>query len=126
MNRRALALILVLTFSIAAAMSVACSTADGKTPDPETSAPAAVDVAATPAIEQSIARFIRATGSLVAEEQAEVAAETRARIIETPVERGTAVAPGSVLVRLSSTETDAQVSEAEANAAQIEARLGLA
>jgi RND family efflux transporter MFP subunit len=55
-----------------------------------------------------------------------VAAEVAGRVTETPVERGTPVSNGAVLVRLSSTETDAQAREAQANAAQIEARLGLA
>lgn len=123
MNRRALAAVFLPTLAIAAAVSTACSTADGKTPD--SVAPAPIEVVATSATEQPITRFIRATGGFAAEEQAEVAAETRARVVETPVERGSVVSQGSVLVRLSSTETDAQVSEAEANAAQIEARLGL-
>src|SRR6185369_9094422 len=57
--------------------------------------------------------------------QASVAAETAGRVIATPIERGSAVAQGTELIRLSATETDAQVREAEANAAQIEARLGI-
>jgi membrane fusion protein, multidrug efflux system len=61
----------------------------------------------------------------MAEEQAEVAAETAGRVVSAPVERGTAVAQGAELVRISSTETDAQLKEAEANAAQLEARLGI-
>ncbi|OLC83476.1 MAG: hypothetical protein AUH72_04330 [Acidobacteria bacterium 13_1_40CM_4_65_8] len=60
----------------------------------------------------------------MAEEQADVAAETAGRVVAAPVERGTPVSQGSELVRLSSTETDAQLKEAQANAAQIEARLG--
>jgi RND family efflux transporter MFP subunit len=74
---------------------------------------------------QPIDRFLRVTGSLMADEQAEVAAETGGRVIATPVERGTRVAAGAVLVRISGTEADAQLREAEANASQIEARLGL-
>jgi membrane fusion protein (multidrug efflux system) len=73
--------------------------------------------------EQPIARFIRVTGTLTAEEQADVAAETSGRVISTPVERGTPVTQGTELVRLSAVETEASVKEAEANAAQIEARL---
>ena len=88
--------------------------------------PAAVAVKPVAAIEEPIARFIRATGSLTAEERADVAAEIVGRIIATPIERGTRVAPGTELVRLSPTETEAQALEAAANAAQIEARLGLA
>ncbi len=44
---------------------------------------------AVAAVEQPIARFIRATGTLTAEEQADVAAETAGRVVATPVERGT-------------------------------------
>jgi len=46
-------------------------------------------------------------------------------VIATPVERGTAVNEGAVLVRISPAEADAQAKEAEANAAQLEARLGI-
>ena len=73
-----------------------------------------------------IDRYLRVTGSLLADEQAEVSAEAAGRVIATPVERGSRVAQGAVLVRISPTETSAQLLEAEANAAQIEARLGLA
>jgi membrane fusion protein (multidrug efflux system) len=72
-----------------------------------------------------IDRYLRVTGSLVADEQAEVSAEAPGRVVATPVERGTRVAQGAVLARISATETSAQLLEAEANAAQIEARLGL-
>jgi RND family efflux transporter MFP subunit len=71
-------------------------------------------------------RQLRVTGSLVADEQAEVSAELAGRITATPVERGTRVARGTVLVHISASETSAQLQEADANAAQIEARLGLA
>jgi membrane fusion protein (multidrug efflux system) len=102
----------------------ACSAGDAKTKDRETAA-VAVAVAPVAATEQPIARFIRVTGTLTAEEQADVAAETAGRVIATPVERGTAVAQGAELVKLSPVETEASLKEAEANAAQIEARLAL-
>lgn len=101
----------------------ACSTGNAKAK--ETPAVAAISVSPVAAVERPIARFIRATGSLTAEEQAEVAAETAGRVVAAPVERGTAVAQGAELIRLSATETEAQLKEAEANAAQIEARLGI-
>jgi RND family efflux transporter MFP subunit len=74
---------------------------------------------------RSIDRYLRLTGSLAADAQAEVSAETAGRVIETPVERGTRVSQGALLVRISPSETAAQLQEADANAAQIEARLGL-
>jgi membrane fusion protein (multidrug efflux system) len=108
------------------ALITACSAADGKTTEKETAAPSArVAVAPAAAVERPIARFVRATGTLIAEEQAEVAAETSGRVVATPVERGSRVGQGAELIRLSATETDAQMREAEANAAQIEARLGI-
>ena len=75
-------------------------------------------------IEKPISRFVAATGTLTAEEQAEVSAETAGRVVATPVERGTSVSEGAELIRISDTEVRAQVQEAEANAAQIQARLG--
>jgi RND family efflux transporter MFP subunit len=75
--------------------------------------------------QRSIDRYLRVTGSLLADEQAEVSAESPGRVIATPVERGTHVAEGTVLARISGDETSAQLREAVAYAAQIEARLGL-
>ena len=118
-----LPLVTVLVAIVVVAVS-ACSSGNAKTTDLPKAA--AVEVSAVAAIEQPIARFIRVTGSLTAEEQADVAAETAGRVVATPVERGSAVAENAVLIRISPTETDAQLKEAEANAAQIEARLGIA
>jgi RND family efflux transporter MFP subunit len=121
---RALTSTLVAGALAAAALSAGC-TAAGKTTDHPQAAAPAVAIGAVAAVEQPIARFIRATGSLTAEDQAGVAAETAGRVVATPIERGTPVTEGTELVRLSSTETEAQLQEATANAAQIEARLGL-
>src|SRR6476659_6179818 len=85
--------------------------------------PVAIDAARVES--RAIDRYLRVTGSLVADEQAEVSAEAPGRVVATPVERGTHVAQGAVLARISATETSAQLLEAEANAGQIEARLGL-
>jgi RND family efflux transporter MFP subunit len=111
--------------ALAAFGTTACTDADATTPPAAAAAPAPIAVAATAAIEQPISRFIRVTGSLTAEEQADVAAEVAGRIVATPVERGQRVAEGGELVRLSPAEAEAQLAEAEANAAQIAARLGL-
>src|SRR5215831_17759666 len=107
-----------------ALFSAACSAGDARTTDHATAA-LAIAVSPVAATEQPIARFIRVTGTLTAEEQADVAAEIAGRVVATPVERGTRVADGAVVVQLSTVETDASLKEAEANAAQIEARLAL-
>src|SRR5262245_4424548 len=116
---------LLAALLLAAPLAIgACSAGDAKGKD-QPAAPPVVAVEPAAAVEQPIARFIRVTGTLMAEEQADVAAETAGRVVSAPVERGTQVSAGAELVRVSSTETDAQLKEAEANAAQIEARLGI-
>jgi membrane fusion protein (multidrug efflux system) len=125
MDRRFVKLVAVSLLAIAPLVAGACSAADGKTKDQSAAAPTAIAVTPVAAVEQPIARFIRASGTLMAEEQADVAAETAGRIVAASIERGTTVAQGATLVQLSATETDAQLKEAQANAAQIEARLGL-
>src|ERR1051325_10585221 len=124
MDRSTFNRLVAATALAAAPLVAACSAGDAKGKD-QTAAVQAVAVAPVAATEQPITRFIRATGTLMAEEQAEVAAETPGRVVAAPIERGTPVAQGAELVRISSTETEAQAKEAEANAAQIEARLGL-
>ena len=124
MNRARVTVFLLAGLTAAPLVWTACSAGDAKTNE-TAAAPKAVTVASATAEEQPLSRFIRATGSLMAEEQASVAAETAGRVIAAPVERGTSVLEGAELIRLSSEETDAQLKEAEANAAQIEARLGI-
>src|SRR5439155_3219183 len=124
MNRGIVQSLLAALLLAAPLASGACSSGDASGKD-QSSAPAAIAVATAAAVEQPIARFIRATGTLMAEEQADVAAETDGRVVSAPVERGSPVAQGAELIRLLAAETDAQLKEAEANAAQIEARLGL-
>src|SRR4051812_7022165 len=93
----------VVALLAAAVGSSGCSAGDAKAKE-RASAPVVVPVSAVPATQQPIARFIRATGSLMAEEQAEVAAETAGRVMSAPIERGTPVTQGSELIRLSSAE----------------------
>src|SRR3954471_24786569 len=102
MNRaltRSSVLALVAAVTLA---SAACTSGDAKAKE-RTASPPIVAVSAVAATEQPIARFIRATGSLMAEEQADVAAETAGRVVAATIERGTAVAQGAELIRVSST-----------------------
>ena len=120
-NTRSLVLVLLAAAALA---SGACSSGDAKAKEQTHSAPV-VQASPVAATERPIARFIRATGSLMAEEQADVAAETAGRVIAAHIERGAPVSQGAELIRISATETDAQLKEAQANAAQLEARLGI-
>jgi membrane fusion protein (multidrug efflux system) len=112
------------TALLAGLISAACSAERTSAAAPKEPAPVAIRVAAVQS--QPIDRFLRVTGSISADERADVAAEIAGRIVSTPVERGTRVAAGTVLIRISATEMEASLREAEANAAQLEARLGLA
>jgi membrane fusion protein, multidrug efflux system len=87
---------------------------------------APVAVTATAATQQPMTRFIAVSGTLAAQEEAEVAAEIAGRVVATPIERGSRVGRGAMLIQIADTEVAAQAREAEANAAQLEARLGMA
>ncbi len=118
MTRRILSLCL-----LAAALTSACDRAGADAP--AQSEAAAVNVSAIGVVEQPIKRFIRVSGTLNAQEDADVAAEVAGRVIATPVERGSRVSANDALVRLVASEGEAQAAEAQANAAQLEARLGM-
>jgi RND family efflux transporter MFP subunit len=105
-------------------MAVACGRPAGDPAAAGDAGAAPIPIDTGQAVEQPIARFTRVTGTLTAQEQAEVAAEIEGRIVATPVERGVLVTAGDALVRISAAEVAAQAREAEANAAQIQARLG--
>ena len=85
-----------------------------------------ITVTAAAAVEQPLTRFISVSGTLTAQEDAEVAAEVAGRVIATPIERGSRVPQGGTLIQIADAEVAAQAREAEANAAQLEARLGMA
>jgi RND family efflux transporter MFP subunit len=87
---------------------------------------ATVAVTGFTAVEEPITRFIRVSGTLLAQEDAEVSAEITGRVVATPIERGSRVGDGTELIRISAAEVAAQAEEAAANVAQIEARLGIA
>jgi RND family efflux transporter MFP subunit len=106
------------------AAATAPASKDGVAPL-STDAPAVIDVAAAAAIEQPIVRTLRVTGSFSADEQAQVAAETAGRVVKTPVERGSRVKEGDLLIQISAVQTSAQLEEAQANLARTAAGLGL-
>lgn len=114
---------LVLSALVAACGTNARSETAGGAGEPAT---AAVTTTTALAAERPIRRFIAVTGTLTAQEQADVAAEIAGRVVATPVERGTHVAAGADLVRIAEAEVGAQAQEAEANVRQIEARLAIA
>ena len=81
----------------------ACVRATGDSGSASTEA-AAVAVTLATAVEQPVTRFIRVSGTLTAQEDADVAAEIAGRIVATPIERGTRVGAGGELVRIAAAE----------------------
>jgi RND family efflux transporter MFP subunit len=112
----------VPALTLAAAFALACGTGSEPAAAP---APSPVEITAEQAREDNIGRTLRVTGTLNADEEAEVAAETTGRVISTPVERGSRVSEGSPLIVLSPTEAQAAASDAEASVSQLEARLAI-
>ena len=109
-----------------AALSAAACHPSAPAPAGTTASTAAVAVAAAAVQEAPVERTVRATGTLTADEQADVAAEVGGRIAAAPVERGSIVAAGAPLLQIVPDEARAQAAEADANARQLEARLGIA
>lgn len=119
--RRALLSVVIGAWALSTA--VACRGAGSAAPDARSTGP--LEVVTATARKELVNGVLQITGSLVAEQEAEVAAETTGRVVATPVERGSRVNEGAVLVALSKVEADAQAQEASANVAQLEARLAL-
>ncbi len=97
-NRPTLAAVLLA----GACVLPACGSSDPKAADARTAAVPAAAVAVSPvaAVEQPITRFIRATGSLMAEEQADVAAEIAGRVVATPVAESCPMLPNTIACTL--------------------------
>lgn len=120
MSRRLLGPPAMLSLMLTAA---ACGGAS--TGEPAAAGPAAVRVTVATVERQPVDRMLRVTGTLLADEEAEVAAEVAGRVTATPVERGSRVAAGATLITLVQVEAQAGATDAQANVAQLEARLAL-
>lgn len=119
-RRAALPLVLLGAALASGACSTAAGSSTGAAPEP-----VAIEVGAVAPVARDLSRTLQVTGTLIADEQAEVSAETPGRVVATPVERGTRVEAGAVLIQLATEQAAAQLAEAEANAGQIAAGLGL-
>lgn len=115
------AMVAALATAIVAAQ--ACSSATSA--PASTTAPKALGVTVAAAEARQVNRMLKVTGTLMAAEEAEVAAETAGRVTSTPVERGSRVAEGAPLVTLVQTEAQAGAADADANVSQLEARLAV-
>jgi multidrug efflux pump subunit AcrA (membrane-fusion protein) len=117
-------LICPVLFAVLAATGCRANATSEPAADGEAAAP--ISVQTSRAARQPITRYVSVSGTLTAQDQAEVAAEIAGRVVSTPIERGTSVRAGGALVQIAAAEAEAQAREADANAAQIQARLGQA
>lgn len=85
-----------------------------------------ISVETTNAVERSMPRYLRVTGQLQGMQDAQVAADTAGKVIEAPVERGSLVQAGSVLVKVDGRTAELSLIEAEASVALAQAKLALA
>ena len=110
-----------------AALSVSgCSRSEADNPSAKVVPPLPIAVKTRPAEARALPQLLDVTGTLNADAQTEVAAETAARAVRVNVERGQVVEAGAVLAQLDQQDALNQLHEAEAVEAQTTAKLGLA
>src|ERR1041385_288507 len=122
MNRSGLLQFLVLlavVIAIGAGVS-ACKRSNGQTNATGTASPtpAVVQVSTSAAISRQLPRYFEGTGSLAANEQTDVAAETSGKVAAVGVDIGSSVKRGQVLVRLEDADFKDRVAQAQAQLAQ--------
>jgi multidrug efflux pump subunit AcrA (membrane-fusion protein) len=91
-----------------------------------------VEVTTTPAVMRQMPRFLEATGSLVPDEQTDVAPAVSGKVVAVSVDLGSYVGRGAVLARLDDRDArirleqaQSQVNQSEAAVRQAEARIGI-
>lgn len=100
---------------------------DAHTGDPAARSNAVpLGVRLTNATERPIPRYLRVTGQLQGMQDALVAADTAGKVIEAPIERGSLVSGGGVLVKVDARTAALSLDEAAAAVSLAQARLALA
>ena len=94
--------------------------------------PPAVEVTTAAAIQRDLPRFFEATGSLIGDQQTDVAPQTSGKVVAVGVDIGSPVRRGQMLVRLDDAElklrveqASAQLQQAKAGVRQAEEKIGL-
>jgi multidrug efflux pump subunit AcrA (membrane-fusion protein) len=133
--RRSLKIALLILVGVAAAAGLAaCKRSNGQ-PNSAAGAsptPSVVQVSTSAAILRQLPRFFEGTGSLAANQQTDVAAETSGKVAAVGVDIGSSVRRGQMLVRLEDADfkdrvqqAQAQLDQAIATLRQNEAKIGL-
>ena len=127
MNRSGLLkpLLLILVVMAIGAGVIACKRSNGQTNATATAnpTPAVVQVTTSAAISRQLPRYFEGTGSLAANEQTDVAAETSGKVAAVSVDIGSSVRRGQILVRLEDADFKDRVAQAQAQLDQSKATL---
>ena len=112
--------VLALTVLVCLPFIAGCGdkgSANIKYPDPER------EVAVAPALKGNLAEILSLTGTLMAAQEVKITSKIPGRVEKVPVEEGTHVKPGDVLIKLERRELALAVEQAEAAVATAEACL---
>ncbi len=128
---------LIFLFLITAAVGTGltgCSRSKGQSNASASASPtpAAISVSTTSAIVRQLPRYFEANGSLAANEQTDIAAETSGKVVAVGVDLGSSVRRGQMIVKLDDADfrirvqqAQAQLDQAKATLRQNEAKIGL-
>jgi RND family efflux transporter MFP subunit len=111
------------SFVFAAVISAACNGASSAAQRPNAAAPAQVKVVTLERV--PLARTVTVSGTLAAEEQVTLSFKVTGRVEELRVDLGSTVRKGEAIARLSPTDFELRLRQAEAALQQARARLGL-
>jgi RND family efflux transporter MFP subunit len=115
----------VVAFCTLSLFAAACRDSEPVEPArAETRKPAAVQIAPVTGRDEAVT--LQATGSFEPDEASDVASEVSGRVVATPVDVGSFVKAGTVLVRLQGVDAGLKLDDARANLARMEAALKLA
>src|SRR5882672_2189509 len=128
-------ILLILSLAAAGTSFIACNRSKGQGVNAGASAsptPPAVSVSTTSAMLRQLPRYFEANGSLAANQQADVAAETSGKVAAVGVDLGSSVRRGQMIVKLDDADfririqqAQAQLDQAKATLRQNEAKIGL-
>ena len=113
-------------FSLMIPMAVALSGCSRPTPEVKANAmaePPSIAVVTRASVLQPMPRYLRVTGELKGEQQSQVAADVAGKVVEAPVERGSVVKKGDVLVKLDERNAALSLQEAEATLESVKLKL---
>jgi len=128
---------LIFLFLITAAVGTGltgCSRSKGQSNASASASPtpAAISVSTTSAVVRQLPRYFEANGSLAANEQTDIAAETSGKVVAVGVDLGSSVRRGQMIVKLDDADfrirvqqAQAQLDQARATLRQNEAKIGL-